>query len=1839
MNMSNALPFDTTSFQKRCKEFRLTLLVALVSLVASPTLAQHSIAAGATDYTQDFNALTSGAWANGSTLSGWYARTDATASIATYGANTGSTTTAGLYAFGVAGTNPLTDRALGYAPSNGYTGGSGVGKGYVGWRLKNNTGSPITALTVTWTGEQWRKDNAASQSLVLGYQQGATVTDLIAGTWTSASSTFTSPNPGTGGLLDGNAALNRSVGLIANITVSIPAGEEIMLRWEDLNDAGNDHFLAIDDVTVNATVSGGGCDIALGTPSTNCDATTDGVDTYTLTVPYTGVQSGITIVYTGSGTVSGDDPATEADGDIIISGITEGEGYTVSLSDACSAQSVSGASPSCVPACGVVLSTATATCNSSNAGDSDTYDVSIPYTGVQAGTSVVYSGTGTVGGDDPSALADGTITISGISETEGYSVSLSSPCATQVSTGIAPGCDPEPTIINFDVAGSWVPGAVALTSYASDHVYTASEWNFTGGPALRNATTAQDGFPGALGTYSWRLNMNTVIDWRATYQGTDAITSFGFKARRWDNNPDPAYTVAYSTDGGTTWSATVFSINNSTLGNSSNWVAFNHVVTLPAAYAAGQFVVRVSSPASGERIMIDDFAFLSEESECGLVVGTATTSCEASTLGVDTYTLEIPYTGSQPGVSVIYSGSGTVGGDDPATAGDGTIVITGITEGEAYNVTFSAPCNVFVVNGTSPTCLPACNVSFGTATATCNSTSLGDGDTYDVSLPYTGVQSGISVVYSGTGTLGGDDPASVTDGVIVISGISETEGFSISLSTPCDAQVSSGGAPACDPEPTIINFDVAGSWTAGSAALNSFASDHTYSATGWSFSGGPALRNTTTAQDGFPGALGTYSWRTNTNTATDWRATYQGTDIITSFGFKARRWDGSPDPNYSVTYSTDGGATWSAAVFTVNNAALGNASDWVTFSHLVPAPAAFPAQQFIVRVTSPASGERIMIDDFAFLFEPSACGITLGTPTATCDLITEDVDTYTLEIPYTGSQLGVSVVNNSGSGSVGGDDPATQTDGTILISGISESDDYSVTLTGDCSIQIVSGSAPGCAPPPTVVINEIDYDQVGTDTGEFIELMNNGASPVDLTGMKLVHLNGSNGAVISNTTLNNVSLSPGEHYVLCYGNNAASYCDQTVATALQNDNEGLVLTTAEDAIIDQVAYAGTVPGVGEGSPTTADPITIGLGLSRIPDGNDTGDNGSDFVVICITPGEANGGADSDEDGTPDCIDVCPGGPEPGSPCDDGDEDTGEDSVQEDCSCLGIQLDCEGVAGGTALPGTPCIDGNPGTLNDTWQADCTCQGQVPDCLGELGGTALPGTPCNDNIPSTNDEVYDSECSCVGTPCSQNVILDIRSDTNSDQVGWEIVYQNDGTVVCSGGTLNSAYPGGITTPITEPCCLPVGCFRLRVLDSGGDGFVSGGITGGYQLRESGANGRRIIDNFGNFSSGSVSAIASTYENGAFCVPVGDDKPIFTSCDKLDWVDNKFIVASPNADVTAQFGISNNTSGYEFWFFDPNGTYSFRRFRNHATSDGTGTGATRACHFRINGWTNTVSTPHIPANVLMNVRIRARVAGAPEPFGPACLFKIDAARAACPLTKLQDNPADADFSCGISKTFGGANSASNKLVAAAPQFTPTVASTSVRYQFRFRIPGEYPAAGSCIVRPAQTSPTIYLNWTSGDKLKCNTQYQVDVRVSKDGGATWCIAGAEPTCSATPTVWGKVCNVNIGASTFCPGPAQGGGNNFAAEGNNSEFTMYPNPNRGDQLFLSLAKVADGVQTVSVDLFDMTGKRAMARTIGVQDGFLNTALDLNGDLAGGVYLVNITAADKTYTQRLVIQP
>ncbi|MDZ8260823.1 Calx-beta domain-containing protein [Nostoc sp. ChiQUE01b] len=189
-------------------------------------------------YSQNFNTLaafgTSIAWNNDSTISGWYStRTN-------YITGFGTNNTGAMYSFGT-----TTERALGSVAS------ANTGTIYYGLRLQNNTGSPITKLQVSYTGEQWRNGgNTSQQQLKFSYQTGSTLTSLTTGTWTPVTSLdFTGPiATATAGFLNGNRVVITPV--IFNLATPIANGEEIILRWEDIDDAGNDHGLAIDDVSV-----------------------------------------------------------------------------------------------------------------------------------------------------------------------------------------------------------------------------------------------------------------------------------------------------------------------------------------------------------------------------------------------------------------------------------------------------------------------------------------------------------------------------------------------------------------------------------------------------------------------------------------------------------------------------------------------------------------------------------------------------------------------------------------------------------------------------------------------------------------------------------------------------------------------------------------------------------------------------------------------------------------------------------------------------------------------------------------------------------------------------------------------------------------------------------------------------------------------------------------------------------------------------------------------------------------------------------------------------------------------------------------------------------------------------------------------------------------------------------------------------------------------------------------------------------------------------------------------------------------------------------------------------
>lgn len=191
----------------------------------------------------------------------------------------------------------------------------------------------------------------------------------------------------------------------------------------------------------------------------------------------------------------------------------------------------------------------------------------------------------------------------------------------------------------------------------------------------------------------------------------------------------------------------------------------------------------------------------------------------------------------------------------------------------------------------------------------------------------------------------------------------------------------------------LIDFDDAVNWAAGSGLISSYQSDHQYNSNDWNFTGGPALRNTTTAQDGFPGAIGTYSWRLRDASGMVWIATYNapGTNTITDFGFEFRRWDASPTLNHTVSYSTDGGLNWITA-----GALTASSSDWQTFSHSLASAATVTSGQFKVRIVR-SGGERVMIDDFQWTIAAStitAGSISGGPFTVDCSGPTTDSGSF-----------------------------------------------------------------------------------------------------------------------------------------------------------------------------------------------------------------------------------------------------------------------------------------------------------------------------------------------------------------------------------------------------------------------------------------------------------------------------------------------------------------------------------------------------------------------------------------------------------------------------------------------------------------------------------------------------------------------------------------------------------------------------------------------------------------------------------------------------------------------------
>jgi hypothetical protein len=228
--------------------------------------------------------------------------------------------------------------------------------------------------------------------------------------------------------------------------------------------------------------------------------------------------------------------------------------------------------------------------------------------------------------------------------------------------------------------------------------------------------------------------------------------------------------------------------------------------------------------------------------------------------------------------------------------------------------------------------------------------------------------------------------------------------------------------------------------------------------------------------------------------------------------------------------------------------------------------------------------------------------------------------------------------------------PGAKGDSGTVVSGLKTLEDVPCVATDDAAGEIhvavaangdvtltceAAADQPPSPPPPTppsppppppgeqskLVINEVDYDQVGTDANGFVEIHNKGSAPADLAGIDLVAVNGGDNAEYDRVQLTG-NLAAGGYLV--------------VAIELQNGApDGLALLQGA-TLLDALSYEGAITAATIGGQTynlvegtllpatIADSNTVDGSLIRNPNGKDSDDAASDWAfTTTVTRGAPN----------------------------------------------------------------------------------------------------------------------------------------------------------------------------------------------------------------------------------------------------------------------------------------------------------------------------------------------------------------------------------------------------------------------------------------------------------------------------------------------------------------------------------------------------------------------------------------------------------------------------------------
>lgn len=205
---------------------------------------------------------------------------------------------------------------------------------------------------------------------------------------------------------------------------------------------------------------------------------------------------------------------------------------------------------------------------------------------------------------------------------------------------------------------------------------------------------------------------------------------------------------------------------------------------------------------------------------------------------------------------------------------------------------------------------------------------------------------------------------------------------------------------------------------------------------------------------------------------------------------------------------------------------------------------------------------------------------------------------------------------------------------------IAESNRYTLTLSADDGDNaktlkeyvLVLGSMGS-----TLIINEIDYDNIGTDSSEYIEILNTSSQTVQLAGLGVALVNGATGATYQTIDLASAtSLDAGQYLVITrdavFVPSTAKKIDPVwISDQIQNGApDGVaIFDSVTLTVLDALSYEGSVtaaqlPGFAqtvnlvEGTelpPATVYDVNDDIRtICRDPNGQDTNNAANDFKV-------------------------------------------------------------------------------------------------------------------------------------------------------------------------------------------------------------------------------------------------------------------------------------------------------------------------------------------------------------------------------------------------------------------------------------------------------------------------------------------------------------------------------------------------------------------------------------------------------------------------------------------------